>query len=148
MASAIEVSRHIISLLRPEWGDLISNLRLQKLLYFSQGFHLALKGEPLFEDPIEAWDCGPVCPSAYNYFRKYGDGAIPFDESLPSECDKELTHLETETINEVYEVYGQYEGWALKNQTFLEEPWLSNRLAKVIPIDQIKTYFCQKVNFS
>ena len=36
-------------------GELISNLKLQKLLYYMQGFHLAYFNEPLFEEDIEAW---------------------------------------------------------------------------------------------
>jgi len=35
-------------------SDFISNLKLQKLLYYAQGIHLALYGKPLFNDPIEA----------------------------------------------------------------------------------------------
>ena len=44
-------------------GELVSNLKLQKLLYYVQGFHLAVFGEPLFEEEIEAWMYGPVVPS-------------------------------------------------------------------------------------
>lgn len=38
-----------------EGGDLMSNMKLQKMLYYQQGFHLAMFGTPLFEDDMEAW---------------------------------------------------------------------------------------------
>ena len=50
-----------------EDGDYISNLKLQKLLYYSQGCFLALRDEPLFDSPIEAWTYGPVVPEVYNF---------------------------------------------------------------------------------
>ncbi|MDR1325091.1 MAG: DUF4065 domain-containing protein [Treponema sp.] len=40
-------------------------MKLQRLVYYCQGAHLAFHGKPLFPEPIEAWECGPVCPPLY-----------------------------------------------------------------------------------
>jgi uncharacterized phage-associated protein len=42
----------------------MTNMKVQKLLYYSQSLHLALYDEPLFEEEIQAWRYGPVCPPA------------------------------------------------------------------------------------
>ena len=43
-------------------GELFSNMKLQKLLYYVQGFHIAVFNRPLFNEDIEAWMYGPVVP--------------------------------------------------------------------------------------
>ena len=66
MADVIDVANYILEISREESGDdeyeLISHMKLQKLVYFCQGYSLALYGRPLFPEPIEAWTHGPVCP--------------------------------------------------------------------------------------
>ena len=42
-------------------GELMSNMKLQKMLYYQQGFHLAMFGTPLFDEDMEAWMYGPLC---------------------------------------------------------------------------------------
>ena len=59
-------------------GDLISNLKMQKLLYYAQAWHLVNFRQRLFSDPIEAWDLGPVIRSVYSKYRKHGYGPISY----------------------------------------------------------------------
>ncbi|MFD2419431.1 Panacea domain-containing protein [Amycolatopsis pigmentata] len=47
----------------------LSNLKLQKLLYYAQGHYLALTGRPLFDDEIQAWSHGPVVPAVYRQWN-------------------------------------------------------------------------------
>ena len=47
-------------------------LKLIKLCYLGYGWHLGVFGERLFDEPIEAWDYGPVIPSLYHEFKYYG----------------------------------------------------------------------------
>lgn len=72
----LDIARYIINKCN-EKGIIISNLKLQKLLYFVQGYMLALTGNRCFPEKIEAWDCGPVCPNAYHEFKRYGAMNIP-----------------------------------------------------------------------
>jgi uncharacterized phage-associated protein len=54
----------------------VSNLKLQKLIYFGHGWHFAFFDEPLVSIEFEAWDFGPVQPMLYEQFRKFGSGKI------------------------------------------------------------------------
>lgn len=75
---------------------LITNLRLQCLLYLLQAYFLGVKNRALFEDRIEAWDFSPVVPSVYKEYMAANNidiGLIyPFDKERPkiSKADKEL----------------------------------------------------------
>jgi len=62
MLTCHDVARYFLTLMSEENGDLISNLKLQKLVYYAQGSSLALWGNPLFSEKIEAWLHGPVIP--------------------------------------------------------------------------------------
>src|SRR5271165_1232342 len=74
MATALEVADVFLKLSQPEAGDTISNLKLQKLLYYVQGYHLAFYGSELFPDPIVAWQYGPVVEGVYHNFKRFGYG--------------------------------------------------------------------------
>jgi len=120
MHSVHKVACYFLSLADEEAGDQLSNMKLQKLLYYGQGFSLAIHGAPLFDAGIEAWTHGPVVPDVYHSFKQHGSGPIPpisnFD---PVSIDAETRAL----LDEVYEVYGQYSAWKLRNMTHEEAPW-------------------------
>ncbi|MDV2504116.1 MAG: DUF4065 domain-containing protein [bacterium] len=103
-------------------GALITNLKLQKLVYYAQAWHLALFDEPLFDDPIEAWVHGPVVPSIYSKFRNFGWNPIGLDTD-----EVDLPEDLQEHIDEVIEVYGGFSGWDLERLTHSEEPWRKAR---------------------
>lgn len=71
-------------------GVSISNMKLQKLLYFAQGHCLGSFNRPLVDEAPEAWQYGPVFPSVYHAFKQYGSQTItqlaaqysPFDQEL------------------------------------------------------------------
>ena len=119
MITAIEVARYFLSLTDEDEGELISNLKLQKLLYYAQGFHLAIYDEPLFPDDIEAWAHGPVVQSVYHEYKEYGSAPIP-----PEEMDFNIFNKEQiEFLNEIYSTFGQYSAWKLREMTHDEPPW-------------------------
>ena len=47
----------------------ITPLKMQKLVYFAHGWHLAITGAPLISEPIQAWQYGPVISSLYQIFK-------------------------------------------------------------------------------
>jgi Protein of unknown function (DUF4065) len=49
----------------------MTNMKVQKLLYYSQSLNLALYNEPLFDEQIQAWRYGPVCPPAYRFYSEF-----------------------------------------------------------------------------
>lgn len=75
MHTALEVARYIIDKCYKD-ESLISNLQLQKILYYLQVYFLKNREEPLFEDDIEAWMYGPVVPDVYYNYSMYGGKGI------------------------------------------------------------------------
>jgi uncharacterized phage-associated protein len=57
-------------------GRPLDPIKLQKLVYFANGWNLALRDRPLLDEQIEAWSYGPVIPSLYQEFRRFGDEPI------------------------------------------------------------------------
>jgi uncharacterized phage-associated protein len=122
MANVNEVANYIVRAFQ-EAGDPVSNLKLQKLLYYVQGWHLALnQGRPAFNSDFQAWVHGPVCPEVYHAFKGYRWHPI-VDEVAQPHIEPELE----EHIKEVLAEYGGETGWALEQRTHLEDPWLNAR---------------------
>lgn len=136
---AIEIARYFISL---DDDEGISNLKLQKLLYYAQGLSLALSGKELFKDDVCAWTHGPVCPDVYHEYKRFGSSPIQ-DDTPPPELKPEQEAL----LDEVYEVFGQYSAWKLRNMTHEEDPWVEyEKTAGRIPKKKLKEYFLTRVS--
>lgn len=114
------VANFFLSCCNEKTGDLISNLKLQKLVYYAQGYHLAIFDEPLFNTEIQAWQYGPVAPSLYHYYKKYGNDALPICVDFDREKYPSRTVL---LLDEIYKEYGQYSAWKLMDMTHNEKPW-------------------------
>jgi uncharacterized phage-associated protein len=120
MMPARKVARYFLSKVDEDAGDAISNLKLQKLVYYAQAYHLAMYGEPLIPEQVEAWEHGPVVPDLYRSYKQHGSEPIPPpDDFDASEYDPRTREL----LDEVYDVYGQYSAWKLRNMTHAERPW-------------------------
>lgn len=141
MHSASSVAKYFLFLSDEEAGDTISNLKLQKLLYYAQGFHLALTDAPLFAEPIEAWTHGPVVPVVYQLYKHAGAAAIQRPEVFdPAEIDAATGSI----LDEVREVYGQFSAWKLREMTREESPWIeAYKIGPGAPIqhNSLKEYF-------
>lgn len=140
--SAIDIANWFLSYnyqlreFEDEDTDNISNLKLQKLLYYAQGCYLALRDRELFNDKILAWKHGPVVESVYYTFRKFGaDGISEFDKNI--EIDKDTESI----LIEVYNVFGKYSAWGLREMTHNETPWKSTEQSEEISQESIKEYF-------
>lgn len=103
-------------------GDLLTNLKLQKLLYYAQGWHLALFEKPLFNDQIQAWVHGPVVYSVYSKFKKFGPSPISYE---PTQAD--LPPKTIEFLGEIMNVFGKYHAFELERMTHNEMPWIRAR---------------------
>ena len=100
--------------------ELLSNLKLQKLVYYAQGIHLAHYGTPIFRDIIKAWAYGPVVPTLYRVYKQYGAGGVPADESFnPKNIDKDMR----EFLDEVYKAFGQFSATRLMDFTHTDQCW-------------------------
>lgn len=139
MLSCFDVATYFLTQASEDAGDLISNLMLQKLVYYAQGFHLALYDTPLFYEPLEAWINGPVVPVLFEYYKKYGAGAIDY----PNDVNFSIYDDETKNfLDEVYLVFGQFAAWKLRNMTQEEYPWkLAVQTHAEISHKSMKEYF-------
>lgn len=62
----------------------IDSLKLQKLTFFAQSWHLALYKEPLFEEDFQAWRYGPVIPAMYSQYSRFGKKPIQLTVTKPA----------------------------------------------------------------
>ncbi len=103
-------------------GEAVTNLRLQKLLYYAQAWHLVYSdGAPLFESRIEAWIHGPVVVEEYHRFKEHCSGPIP--EQAPLELDSRTR----EFVDQVLCTYGVKTAYDLEILTHREKPWIEAR---------------------
>lgn len=138
MLNCFDVARYFLALVDDEAGDSLSNLKLQKLVYYAQGFHLALYDRPLFAQRIEAWQHGPVVPELYHALKKFGSAPVQID----GEVDLRAFEPEVrELLDEVYSVYGQYSAFRLRSITHQEPPWQQTPDGGVISHELMRDYF-------
>ena len=143
--NALTIAKYFLSIPDEDAGDLMSNLKLQKLLYYAQGYWLGLNGEdqPLFKDKIYAWKHGPVVATVYHHYSSCADGALP-KENKPN-----IDVQHTMFLNEIYRTYGRFSAWVLRDMTHREKPWLQNYKPNIrdieIPRTDMKSFFKGKI---
>lgn len=154
----LEICRHVINYSNEhDYG--ISNLKLQKVLYFIQAYFLINKKDhtPCFDEKIEAWDFGPIVPEAYREYKQYGNGDIPtvksyllfdngniwnskrveYKDNIISPDDKKL-------INKVIDKFSNYSATDLVSLTHRQSPWIDAYIPcqnNEITIESIRRYF-------
>jgi uncharacterized phage-associated protein len=105
-----------------ESGSFVSNLKLQKLLYYVQAWHLAVHGRPLFPEKFEAWIRGPVIPELYDRYKGYRWRNIDEEVERPDLDDRTVAFIE-----EVLEEYGPLDARRLEQLARREDPWIEAR---------------------
>jgi len=141
--TAKHVAVYFLSLVDNDCGDSVSNLKLQKLVYYAQGVYLALRDKPLFNDKIFAWEHGPVVPSLYKFYSHHGSTDIP----KPSKVDYSIYNKKArEVMDDVYKVFGQFSAWKLRNMTHEEPPWKDTPINTEISHESMKKYFKTLLN--
>lgn len=128
---AIEVAKHLLSRVNKERfemvGDGISNLKMQKLLYFIQKTHYSVYHEPFFDDSIEAWQYGPVIPTIYHHFKEYGrDNIDIFKLGDFLQHKEKLTISQIGVVDFVWDRYYQYSAGALVDISHQDQCWIDN----------------------
>ncbi|SDM90235.1 Panacea domain-containing protein [Allokutzneria albata] len=129
----------------------MSNLKLQKILYYAQGHHIARYGQPLFVDEIQAWSHGPVVPTVYRRFKQFGADEIEldeFDEFAWDDVDEETAQF----LMLIWNTYGGLAAWRLRNMTHDEDPWkhhfVDGERNLVITVDSLYEYFKPRTRVS
>lgn len=118
------VADYLLAYSSPASGDVMTNLKLQKLVYLAQGWHLGFYGKPIFEEEIQAWAHGPVCVHLYQRFKRYSWQAIPPMKAMTGANPvEELGETELHVIDETWRVYGQWSARQLEDKTHSHDPW-------------------------
>lgn len=112
MTTADDVARFILD------RRAMTAMKMQKLVYYSQAWHLARTGRPLFEEPIEAWVNGPVVRQLYDRHR--GQFSL---SAWPSGNPDALSPDQQQLVDEILDTYGQRSAAWLSELTHREEPW-------------------------
>ena len=101
----------------------MSVMKLQKLVYYAQAWSLVWDDKPLFDNEIQAWANGPVCPDLYSKHQ----GRFSVTADLFSRHPAPLSTTQQETVGAVLEVYAAKSAQWLSDQTHSESPWLDAR---------------------
>jgi len=117
--SALDVAKYIVNYAINDLKLPITNLKLQKILYFIQLDFLDEMGDTLFTNDIEAWKYGPVVSRTYSHYRKYSDLPIT-DTFLPRTT---FSRSEDLIIKRVVREYIRINEWELVKITHEEGPW-------------------------
>lgn len=128
-------------------GSFISNLKLQKLVYYAQAWHLAIYDEPLFEEDFEAWIHGPVIPALYQKYKSFGWKPI-----LEDVLELNIPTPTRQFLDEVAAEYFACDTYELERMTHIEYPWLEARKGlamdavcnEIISKESMKSYYANR----
>lgn len=158
---ALDIARYIINY-SCEIERKITNLKLQKLLYYVQAEFLVSKNERCFDDEIVSWDYGPVVISVYDEFKYSGRmelqkqenyKTIEFDENIQNIKmydkrfdDSYIFEKDKELIKKVVDSYKDKDAFYMVRKTHNEDPWKVTSKNQCINIDNIQSYYCKYFN--
>lgn len=158
MYKAMDVACAIVNFAN-EIGHPISNLKLQKILYFVQGYYMQMKRVPFFDDEIEAWPYGPVVLNVYEQFQQYGANFIPSTYGYSTFSFEDLEFKEnqyTESvfskedlsfIKSVVKKLNKYTASQLVTITHAQDPWknaIKHGNRTIINKNSISEYFINR----
>ena len=133
---SVAVANYLIERARQR-GEMLTPMKVQKLVYFAHGWNLAINDQPLLRERIEAWKYGPVVPALYEELREFGSRPIPAPvEVMRVEANRLAvlqptldaadgdTSATKELLDRVWDVYGHYSAVQLSNATHAPgSPW-------------------------
>ena len=142
----------------------LTQIELQKLVYFAHGWHLGLKHQPLIQEPLEAWQYGPVVRRLYDTFRHFGSkpitrkaleyhhnsyGGLVSVEPGISSADQDADDYATSLVDAIWQKYGMLAAFKLVELTHAlgspwERAWREGR--SIIPTGDIEQYFTELVD--
>jgi uncharacterized phage-associated protein len=135
-----QVAQYILWLAREKP---ITPMQLLKLTYLSHGWMLGLYGKPLLRESVEAWQYGPVIPTVYHTYKRFGGRSIT---DIPLQEPAGFTDEERDVMQQVWNIYGKYDGIQLSSLTHKPgTPWAITRQmcgnGAQIPNDLIQNHY-------
>ncbi len=150
--TALDVTAYLLWLSEhadPDDPVFLTNLHIQKLLFYAQGWALAEWHAPLFADDVQAWVHGPVVYSVWKRLERHGKKPVDAAE-LPQSS---LSDTEKALIRSVWEAYKGYSGPALRDLSHEEAPWQAARQGmfrfdpstRPMPVEDLERHFAEKL---
>jgi len=150
MDKIITVAKYLLALADSSTVK-VNPLKLQKLLYYCEGWTLAITDKELFpKENFQAWVHGPVNVRTYHAFNASYGMFDPIDTPRAAPLDARVTVEQKAIIERVFEIYNQYTGSELEMMTHAEKPWLEARgaLKPTMPSDAIIDKETMRIEFS
>jgi len=119
MIDVIKIASYIYKRYEDETNTKIDEMKLHKLLYFSQRESIIRTGQPMFSEQFAAWKYGPVVVKVRDMYKSKSLNQIPTAE--------ELTPF-IESLNFVFLNYAHKDSWTLSILTHGESSWQKARV--------------------
>ena len=135
-----------------ESGDLVTHLKVQKLLYYAEAWSQVLHNRELIDGEFQAWAHGPVIPEVFHEFKQYGWNPLP----VPTQSElPDFPSDVQDVLSQVLDSYGELPAKTLENMTHNDAPWINaregldpeERCEKVMSKQEIKEFFKNKYDF-
>jgi uncharacterized phage-associated protein len=117
------------------------HLKLQKLVYYVEAWHLAIFKESIIEDKFKAWMHGPVSTKVWHAFKDAKAPVFCEIKISPALSRQALSHAQSilrpeqiSLINDVLKEYGSLNAYELESLTHSEKPWIEAR--RGVPPDE------------
>ena len=144
---ALDVANWFINQFDKESGDVVTHLKVQKLLYYSECWCQLLLDRELFSENIEAWAHGPVVREVFNEFKSASWEPLSVSEKLV-DFDEEVVDV----LEQVLEAYGNVSAKTLEQMTHQDQPWKEARGAlspevrcsNIMRKEKMREYFMKK----
>jgi uncharacterized phage-associated protein len=129
MTNISTVCDYIIIQLNADGDSDLTTLKLQKLLYYVQAWHLAFYKKPMFDGEFQAWVHGPVNREIYNRFKdsKFLYSSITLQDVEDKNASDNLSKKDKSHVDSVLDAYAKYSPSQLEFMTHREKPWMEAR---------------------
>lgn len=139
MANVQDVARYMSSMGKVSSPYSVNARKLQKLLYFAQGYHLVYtEGIPLFDEDMFHCEGGPECVSVRNMYESHGWLPISYDMDV---SELGFTPDEELIMRYVFQEFGDIDGKSLEELVFQEDTLLDTGIGDLITVESMLMYF-------
>lgn len=118
MERIIDVAQYIYDEYKRQSGEIIDEMKLHKLLYFTQRESIAITNDPMFNEEFEGWKYGPVSGVVRKCYTKDG---------MYIEDVREISVQSAYIAKNVILQYGSLASWKLSQISHQEISWLNSR---------------------
>lgn len=122
MANIIDVAKFVLDESARTYRPEVSTMKLQKICYFVQGWHLAINnGRPMFDEDFHAWKHGPVSSTLYDFCED--KVSVTTDSVEFADVTPDLSEYQKDFISKVFAACDPYTGLQLADMTSTHLAW-------------------------